>query len=52
MWRSDGVLSSHLTFALVIFNHKVRNQLHKFGSVCLNTEDINQYTTVHDKRSW
>ena len=46
MWSSDGVLSSHLTFVLVIYNHKVRNQLHKIWNVWLNIEDINPYTTL------
>ena len=40
MRRSDGISSSHPTFALVLYNHKVRNQLHKLGNVCLNTEYI------------
>ena len=44
MWRSDGLPTSHPIFALIIYNHNVRNQLHKLGSVYLNTEDINQYT--------
>ena len=42
MWRSNGLPTSHQTFVLVLYNHKVRNQLHKLGSICLNTEDINQ----------
>ena len=41
MWRSDGLLTSHPTFALVLYNHKIRNQLQKLGSVSLNTENIN-----------
>ena len=48
MWRSDGLPTSHPTFALVLYNHKVRNQLQKLGSVCLNSENINPYTTVDD----
>ena len=40
MCRSDEISSSHPTFALVFYNHKVRNQLHKLGNVCLNTEYI------------
>ena len=52
MWKSDGLPTSHPTFVLVHYNHKVRNQLYKFGSACLNTEDVNPYTTVYDKRSW
>ena len=44
---------SHPTFALVLYNHKVRNQLQKLGSVCLNTENINPYITVPDlKQLW
>ena len=53
MWRSDGLPTSHPTFALVLYNHKIRNQLQKLGSVCLNTEDINSYTTVDQlKELW
>ena len=53
MWRSDGLPTSHPTFALVLYNHTVRNQLHKLESVCLNTEDINPYITVPDlKQLW
>ena len=40
MWRSDGIPSSHPTFALVLYNQKVRNQLHKLGNMCLNTKYI------------
>ena len=40
MWRSDNIHSSHPTFALVLYNHKVHNQLHKLGSACLNTEKL------------
>ena len=46
MMRSDGLPTSHLIFALVLYNHKIRNQLQKLGSVCLHTEDINPYTAV------
>ena len=48
MWRSYGLPTSHPTFALVLYNHKVRNQLQKLGSVCLNSKNINAYTTVDD----
>ena len=48
IWGSDGLPNSHPTFILVLYNHNVRNQLHKLGSVSLNIEDINTYTTVHD----
>ena len=48
MWRSDDLPTSYPKFALVLYNHKVRNQLHKLGSVCLNTEDVYPYITVHD----
>ena len=48
MWRSDDLLTSHPIFSLVLFNHKVRNQLQKLGSICLNTKDINQYITAPD----
>ena len=48
MWRSDSLPISHPTFALVLYNHKIHNQLQKFGSLFLNTEDINPYTTVDD----
>ena len=53
MWRSDGLLTSHPTFALVLYNHKVCNQWHKLGSVCLNTENINPYIIVpYFKQVW
>ena len=53
MWRSDSLPISHPTFALVLYNHKIHNQLQKFGSLFLNTEDINPYTTVDDlKQLW
>ena len=40
-------------FHKFFYNHKVRNQLQKLGSICLNTEDINPYTTVDDfQRLW
>ena len=48
MWRSDGIPSSHPTFALVLYNHKVRNQLHKLGNVCLNTEDIDPNADIQE----
>ena len=48
MWRSDSLPTSHSKFSLVLFNHEVRNQLQKLGSICLNTEDINQYITAPD----
>ena len=35
MWRSDGLPTNPPIFALVLYNHKVRNQLHKPGNVCL-----------------
>ena len=31
-------LRNHPTFALVLYNYKVRNQLHKLGNIFLNTE--------------
>ena len=46
MWRSDGIPSSHPTFALVLYNQKVRNQLHKLGNVCLNTKDIDRNADI------
>ena len=53
MWRWDGLPSIHPGFVSVIYNYKVRNQLHKLGSLCLNTESINQFITVHDlKQLW
>ena len=47
-WRSDGLPISHPTFELVLYNHNIRNQLQKFGSVCHNTEGIHSYTTIDD----
>ena len=53
MWRSGALPTSHPTFALVLYNHKVRNQLHKLGSSRLNTEDTNSYIAVPDlKQLW
>ena len=53
MWKSDVLPIIHRTFVLVLYNYKVRNQLHKLGSLCLNTESINQFITVHDlKQLW
>ena len=53
MWRSDGLPTSHPIFVLVFYNHRVRNQLHKLGSVCINTEGINPYITLPDlKQLW
>ena len=48
MWRSDRMPSCHPTFALVLYNHKVRNQLHKLGSVCLNTEDMDPNADIQE----
>ena len=48
MQRFDSLPTSHLIFVLVLYNHKVCNQVHKFGSLCLNTEDIYPYTMVDD----
>ena len=48
MRRSDDLPTSHPKFALVLYNNKIRNQLQKLGSVCLNTEDVNPYTTLDD----
>ena len=53
MWRSDGLPTSHPIFVLVLYNHKVRNQLNKLRSILLNIEDINPYTTVDNlKKLW
>ena len=53
MWRSDGLPTSHPISSLVLYNHTVRNQLHKLESACLNTKDINPYSTVPDlKQLW
>ena len=41
MWKSDVLPIINPTFVLVLYNYKVRNQLHKLESICLNTEDIN-----------
>ena len=46
MWRSDGLSTGHLTFVLVLYNHKVRDQLQKLASVCLNTENIDIYICI------
>ena len=53
MWRSDSLPTSHPTFTLVLYNHKVRNRLQKLGSVSLNTENINPSITVPNlKQLW
>ena len=53
MWTSDVLPTSHPTFALALYNHKVCNQLHKRGSVYLNTEDVNPYTSADGlKKLW
>ena len=53
MWRSDSLATSHPTFALVLYNHKVRNRLQKLGRVSLNTENINPYIIVpYFKQLW
>ena len=48
MWRLYCLPTNHPTFTLVLYNHKIRNQLQKLGNVCLNTEDINPCNTVDD----
>ena len=48
MWKSYSLPTSHPTFVLLLYNHKVRNQLQKHGSVYLNTENIKPYITVLD----
>ena len=48
MWRSDGIPSSHPTFALVLYNYKVRNQLHELWSVYFNTEDIDPNSNIQE----
>ena len=53
MTRSEGLPTSHPTFTLVLYNHKICNQLQKLGIVCLNTENINLYITVPNlKQLW
>ena len=53
MWKSEVLPIINPTFVLVLYNYKVRNQLHKLESICLNTEDINSYITVHNlKQLW
>ena len=51
MWRSDGIPSSHPTFTLVLYNRKDRNKLHKLGSVCLITNDIDSNADIQELRN-
>ena len=40
MWRSDGRPAAHPVFPLVLYNHKVRDALHRQGRFVLNSSDI------------
>ena len=51
MWRSDGVPASHPIFSLVLYNHKIRDALHKQGRFVLNSSDIDLNTTLDEIRN-
>ena len=51
MWRSDGIPASHPTFSLVLYNHKIRDSLHKQGRFVLNSSDIDLNTTLDEIRN-
>ena len=40
MFRSDGVPAAHPTFALVLHNHKIKQQLQGQGQYVLNTSGL------------
>ena len=40
IWRSDGIPAAHPTFSLVLYNHKVKNQLQKQGRFVLNMSEV------------
>ncbi len=51
MWRSDGIPSSHPTFSLVLYNHKMRNSLQSQGRFTINTSDIDPTITLDTIRN-
>ena len=51
MWRSDGIPASHPIFSLVLYNHKIRDSLHKQGRFVLNSTDIDLNTTLDEIRN-
>lgn len=51
MWRSDGIPSSHPTFSLVLYNHKMRNSLQSQGRLNINTSDIDLTITLDNIRN-
>ena len=46
MWRSCGILASHPTFYLVIYNHKIKTSLQRQGQFLINTSEIDPSTTL------
>ena len=48
MWRSDGVPASHLTFSIVLYNHKTKSSLQKQGQNVINIANANPSVTVKD----
>ena len=48
MWRSDGRPASHPVFPLVLYNHKVRDSLHRQGRFVLNSCDIDVNLTLQE----
>ncbi|KAL7526201.1 hypothetical protein ACHAXR_003700, partial [Thalassiosira sp. AJA248-18] len=51
MWRSDGVPASHPTFALVLYNHKLKNSLQGQGRFVVQNSGIDMTTTCEDIRN-
>ncbi|KAL7537702.1 hypothetical protein ACHAXR_008006, partial [Thalassiosira sp. AJA248-18] len=51
MWRSDGVPASHPTFALVLYNHKLKNSLQGQGRFVVQNSGVDMTTTCEDIRN-
>ena len=48
MWRSDGIPASHLTFSIVLYNHKIKSSLQKQGQYVVNIANADPSVTVKD----
>ena len=48
MWRGDDMPVKHPTFCLVLYNHKIRSQLHSQGRVILNTSNLDVNISAGD----
>ena len=51
VWRSDGRAASHPTFAIVLYNHKLKRQTQAQGRYVLNTSDIDPNVTVEELKN-